>query len=332
MIQLTEIQKVFFQQIKDKLPPNISFVHDISEILEISYDSAYRRIRGEKALSFEELFTLSMNYGISLDTLFNVQSHNVIFNCHAIDPEKLTIKDWLYTVLENMKMIKMSKTKDIIYAAKDPPVFHYWQFPEIGAFKTFLWEKTLLQFPEYEEKLFSLDDYDPEIQKTGEQILAIAATVPVTEIWNEDTFNITLRQMEYYWVSGLFKKKDDVLLLCDRVEKWVRHIQKQVEKGFKFRYGETPEGLPDSYKFYVNDVVLNDNTILVKTDNVTGCFLTFNVLSLLYTTNPYFTGHIEKYFTGLLQKSTLISGTSAKERNRFFNKLLSKIDEFKARM
>ncbi len=63
------VQKELFFRIKGKLPPNISFVHEISESLEISYDSAYRRIRGVKELSISELFRLCNKYGISIDSL-----------------------------------------------------------------------------------------------------------------------------------------------------------------------------------------------------------------------------------------------------------------------
>lgn len=63
------VQKELFFRIKEKLPPNISFVHEISESLEISYDSAYRRIRGVKELSISELFRLCDKYGISIDSL-----------------------------------------------------------------------------------------------------------------------------------------------------------------------------------------------------------------------------------------------------------------------
>jgi len=51
MKKIDSIQEILFQSIKTKLPPNISFVHNLSELLGISYDSAYRRIRGEKELS-----------------------------------------------------------------------------------------------------------------------------------------------------------------------------------------------------------------------------------------------------------------------------------------
>jgi hypothetical protein len=44
------IQKLFFESVRQRLPGNISLVHEISEVLGMSYDSAYRRMRGDKDL------------------------------------------------------------------------------------------------------------------------------------------------------------------------------------------------------------------------------------------------------------------------------------------
>jgi len=57
-----ELQSLLFQQIKEKTHPHLSLVDEISELLEISYDSAYRRIRGEKALSMGELSKVSQHF------------------------------------------------------------------------------------------------------------------------------------------------------------------------------------------------------------------------------------------------------------------------------
>ncbi len=84
-----------------------------------------------------------------------------------------------------------------------------------------------------------------------------------------------------------------------------------------------------SFKMYENEIVLNDNSILVKTPDVSYAYLTFNVLSLLTTTNSTFTGHMENYFRGLIKQSHLISSTGAKERSRFFNKLFQTVEKFK---
>jgi hypothetical protein len=94
-------------------------------------------------------------------------------------------------------------------------------------------------------------------------------------------------------------------------------------------HDQDPVGVEGSFKMYENEVVLNDNSILVKTPDVSYAYLTFNVLSLLMTTNPAFTGYLDKYFSGLIRQSHLISSTGAKERSRFFNKLYQTVEKFK---
>ena len=54
-MESSDAQLRFFQHIKSALPPNISFVDEIAGLLDISNDSAYRRIRADKPISFEEL-------------------------------------------------------------------------------------------------------------------------------------------------------------------------------------------------------------------------------------------------------------------------------------
>jgi len=129
------IQVTLFQIIKEKLPTNVSFVHEISELLGISYDSAYRRIRGEKELSLEELKILCQQYRISLDMLFSVESQNIIFNSLAIGEQGCSFIQWLTTILNEIKDIHSCRQKEIFYSAKDIPIFHFFEFPELFAFK-----------------------------------------------------------------------------------------------------------------------------------------------------------------------------------------------------
>jgi plasmid maintenance system antidote protein VapI len=332
MNQLPNLQQLLFQQIKERLPENLSFVHEIAELLEISYDSAYRRIRGEKELSLEELVKIGSKFGISIDALLNLKGNNVIFRNYSLESSRFVIKDWLTIIQDDMWRIHQAHSKEIIYAAKDPPLFHYFHFPEIAAFKFFFWEKTLFEFPEHEDKRFRIDNLDNEIVEIGQKLLKESITIPTVEIWNEDTFNILFRQIEYYWISGYFDKKDDLLNLLDKLEKWVRHIQKQADHGFKFLYDQPAEGIENSFMMYENEVVLNDNTIFVKVDNLSSVYITYNVLSLLITQEPELCRNVELYMHALMKKSNLISLSGSKARNRFFNKMLFIIEQSKSRL
>ena len=57
-------------------------VDEVADILCISNDSAYRRIRREKPISLEEIQKLSLHYKISLDQFMHLQSDSFIFTGH----------------------------------------------------------------------------------------------------------------------------------------------------------------------------------------------------------------------------------------------------------
>ena len=74
------VQQVFFQHVKANLAAHLSLVDEVADLLNISNDSAYRRIRGEKPLSFEELKSLCSHYRISLDQLFQLNNDSFLFS------------------------------------------------------------------------------------------------------------------------------------------------------------------------------------------------------------------------------------------------------------
>jgi hypothetical protein len=60
------LQHQFFERIKQKLDPHLSLVNEIADVLEVSNDSAYRRLRGETAISLDEAAALAQHFGIAL--------------------------------------------------------------------------------------------------------------------------------------------------------------------------------------------------------------------------------------------------------------------------
>lgn len=325
------IQVTLFQIIKEILPSNVSFVHEISELLGISYDSAYRRIRGEKELALEELKILCQQYHISLDTLFSVESQNIIFNSLAIGEQGCTFIQWLYTILNEIKDIHSCRQKEVFYSAKDIPLFHYFEFPELFAFKIYFWNKVLFTAPGFEQEFFRFDMAD-KVLEVGKQILATYNKIPAVELWNEETFDSLIRQIEFCHVCSYFSGKEDSLKILDKVETMVAHLQNQAEKGFRFLNGTVPEGVDGNYKLYCNEVLLGDNTIFILKDGRAKVFLTYNVINLIVTENSMLCNQVETSLRNLTKKSTLISSTSEKERHRFFNTLFQKIDDLRARI
>ena len=245
MNQQLSLQELLFQSVRTRLAPNVSFVHDLSELLGISYDSAYRRIRGEKELSLEELKTVCLHYGISADALFGHRNSQVIFNSLAIGEAGFDIEQWLQSLLSAIKRIYDTKEREIIYAAKDIPVFYYFEFPEIAAFKIYFWNKALIPAGGYENRKLTLEVQE-NLYETGRLLLSRYIRIPTSEIWSEETIASILRQIEYCFISGFFEHTEDVFKLCDVLETWLGHVQRQAEQGFQFLYGSEPEGIPEA--------------------------------------------------------------------------------------
>jgi hypothetical protein len=75
-----QAQKRFLDEVKRKIPGNVSLAEVIADDLNISNDSAYRRIRGDTHLTLAECVVLCSKYNVSLDSLFENSASHIMFN------------------------------------------------------------------------------------------------------------------------------------------------------------------------------------------------------------------------------------------------------------
>lgn len=322
------IQQALFQQVKDQLPSHLSFVDEISDLLEISNDSAYRRIRGEKELSLKETQKVCCHFKISFDTFINNTSDVIPFYQVSFKEEEFNLKKYLNTMLDNLTLASKADEKEIIYVTNDLTIFQLFQIPELATFKLYFWGKTGMGFSRFEDVLFSMDLFK-EMHETIEKIAKLYVKIPTIEIIGEDSINSLLLQVKYNLVSGFFKKKEDALLLCDKYSELVRHFQKQSELGYKFLYGTKPAGIEGNYTLYYNEIMIVDGIILLRIDDNRISYITTNPMNYIHTTNSNFYETNYNWIKNLIKKSVLISSTSEKERNRFFLRAQKKISDLK---
>ncbi len=324
-----ELQQQLFRAVKNKIGPSLSAADEIAGLLDISVDSAYRRMRGEITVNLEELHLLCNHYHISLDKLMNVDTGAFLFEGNFLDTNNFRFDAYLKGVMHSLAYIKSSNGSEFFYLCKDSPMFHHFYFREFAAFKHYFWMSTLLFFPEFRNKKISLDDYPEEYFSIGEKILEIYDQVDSVEIWNIESLNGTLRQIDYYKQSGLFKSEVDILRVYEAIEKMLDHLEKQAELGFKFKYGD-PEKKPlGRYRMYFNEVVLGDNQMLAVMDGSKIAYVPHSAANYMATRDMAFCDHFHQYLQNLMRRSTLISETSEKERSRFFRIIRDKIEHRK---
>jgi plasmid maintenance system antidote protein VapI len=322
-------QEFLFQRIKEILPPHASLVDTVAEILHVSSDSAYRRIRGDTPVVLDEARELCRHFKLSLDQILNVQGGSTLFQNVRIDLKNYSYEKYLTDIIKQINYIGSFIQKEIIYMSKDMPLFHNFYFKPLIAFRYFFWMKNIIQHPDFQERNFDLNCVSPEIEKLSRELGMAYNKVPSVEIWNTESINSAILQIEFYKESGYFASAADIKTVYESLEETLVHLKNQAEYGRKFMPEENPESKKDNVKYFYNRVILGDNTIMVLTDRVKTVFINYDVLNYMFTRDETFCNPCYEDMQRMMKKSTLISQTSEKQRNIFFNIMLSKIRERK---
>ena len=325
MKTVTEMQAEIFRHIKNKIAVGASLADEIAAALNVSADSAYRRIKGEKGLSFDELHALCQRYQLSLDTLFDRKTDSIPFHGKFVDPALFRFEDYLAAVVQQVSYMASFKRRSMYYLCKDIPLFHHYQFKELAAFKYYFWHKTLLQSPEFVNKKISLASYSDDIYTLGKKALDIYNTLDSYEIWNMESLNGTLRQVEFYQDTDAFETSEDLLKIYESLERLFTHLETQAESGYKFDSNDPDKKRLAGIEMYFNEVVIGDNSILALLDDSRICFLTHTGMNFMMTRDIDFCENMYSYYQNLMRKSTLISSVSQWDRSRFFKVLRNRI-------
>jgi hypothetical protein len=326
-VNAVELQTAFLKQIKNQLPSHLAFVDAIAEQLNLSNDSAYRRIRGEKHLTFDEIQILAAHYKISLDSFLHLQNDSLIFWGKNIDRNEFDFENYLQGIVSQLEFFLPAKEKQMYILNKDIPIFHHFMFPELAAFKCYFWSRYDLDYPTFNKDQFLIEDFIDIFNNTGKKISDLYLQIPSVEIWNLDCINTTIRQIDYYRETRIFKSQQDIETVYDCLEKLVDHIELQVEYGYKFPPGKPVQENKVKYSVYINEFILGDNTIMVEMDGEKMVFLNHNVINYMMTNNKEFINYTFETLKMLLKKSMLISEISERDRQSFFHNLRERIHE-----
>jgi hypothetical protein len=322
--KIDNIQTRLFEQISKILPVSISLVDELTEVLNISADSVYRRLKGETALSIHEMELLCNMYRISFDSLCKYAGNSVTFDFSPMISQE-NYKNYLLYILHDLEIVKKRGGR-IIYAGEDIPLFHNFVFPKLAKFKLFYWMKSIMNIELLQGVKYNSELVDNEILRIGTELYDLYVHIPSIEIWTEVTPVSLFKQIEFFWESGIFQTKEDALAICDVVKEEFALLEKESEAGHKFDSKQNPVTGENNYLFYWSEIEIGNNCILTDIEGEKTVYLAFNTFNKLTTRNKFFCEEIDKWLKNLIKKSNLISGISEKQRYRFFKKLNESLD------
>ncbi len=166
-----QLQQELFAEIKRKIGEQGSVADEVAKLLDISSDSAYRRMRGEKAISFDEVYKICNHYKISLGELMDIKTGGMLFHGNILDKKDFRFDAYMRSVVTAMAYMNSFQKKEFYSMCKDMLMFHHFHIREIAAFKWFFWIKTYFDFPEFARKKFRYSDYDDELFEMAQKAL-----------------------------------------------------------------------------------------------------------------------------------------------------------------
>lgn len=316
------IQEVFLDHLKSLIPSSTSLAIELSDQLNISMDSAYRRIRGETPLSLAEAFKLAEAYNISLSSLSPAAEGVVQFNYLKMSGTIESMEQYLERLLSNLKRIRGAGDATIYYCGQDVPLFHNLRYNYLARFKIFYWMRSIMNQGEMTSEKLGEDTIPARLIDLCEAIFEEYRHINSKELWSTSSLHSTLRQLKYYWESGLLDSDAFGNKVLNDVRSLLSDIEQMATHGWKDTHSEVGK-----YEFYASEVELTTNCAMAEMAGVKAVFLGHHTFNMLETVHESYSEQTSIWFKNMMSKATLISSVAEKYRYQFFQDGRKKIEE-----
>lgn len=296
----------------NNLPKGKSLNDTISDVLDISYDAAHRRASGKSKFSLEEGTQLAKHFGLSLDKLFGTNQKDIV----AVEKTLLIanekdLEDYYKKSYTEISSIPNKDKCNILYSAKDIPLFYTLNNEILCKFKAFVWLKIL--DPKF--KNLSYTDYIPKptLLKGAKKLGSLYALFKRTEIWDITTINSLLKQIHFYFLSQQLPY-NEALEITKELHLLINDIEQKLVKN------------DPNILLYHNELLLMNNSVLIKSNHTTHLYIPFTMLSYYRTNDKHTCQQAEDFLIKQLSNSKLLNTSGEKEQKTFFHKIYTKIN------
>lgn len=215
--------------IRKHVPKNQKIVNYLMELLDLSKESSYRRMRGEKGFTMEEIYQIAQNLNLSIDEIVGVGTNERVFFDLQADTSSDPIHAFLVMLQQNnqiMKQMIKAEYAETITAQNRLSVITHMPYGNI--FK-FLYYRYLYQIHEVPLNFYYSDLVIPsEIEELREEYNYYSPQIKnITYILDNSIFPKIIKEILYYYRRNLISKDElismqqDLFTLVDATERMV---------------------------------------------------------------------------------------------------------------
>lgn len=298
------------QKILNYIPKELKPVQYLVDLLDISNESVYRRMKGEVSFSFDEIIKLSHELGFSVDELISEDGTIASFEllANGTTSRSDTFLNILKLVKEHLNEVALADSTETINAWNHLPPMFLVKCDHLFKFRYFKW---LHQGGEIPSNTMYSDIIVPsEILSLKEQLISdIKTSRNVISIIGPNIFLNLIKEIQYYSIRRLITDqekadlKEDLLKMIDIIEKLVQD-------------GEFNEAGKISY--YLSALDIETNNIHVQYDDKEVCIFWVVSVPPVFISNKEACLIQKKWLESLKRYSTLITSSNELMQSEFF--------------
>jgi hypothetical protein len=312
-------RNLLMTKILKNIPQNIKPVEYLVDLLQISKESAYRRMRGDIPFSFDEIATLSLELEFSIDEIIERNGNKISFNLYSEqrnDPVRsyLDILDQRNKQLNNLLQAK--EVESLMVVNHISPTYSVF-FDNLFKFSYYKW---LHQSNESSLKFrFSDVKIPEELARLQKKIKINASNCNnATFILDPDVFFNLIKEIQYYYKRKLLNE-DELQILKKEMSDYIDMLEQITQTG--------SFGAGGQFNIYLLSINTDAHSSYFRLDDKQLSHFYIYSTEPIVVTNPMVCSIHKKWIESMKKYATLITQSNEMLQTKFFDLQRTYINE-----
>ncbi len=324
-------QHVFLGRLAKRFSSRSEMVRQVSGVLHVGRDAVYRRMRGDTALTADEMMLLSETFRLKLEAETEVGEVPKLRYPSTRNPIK-TEFDHFANLEKQVAELKRLSGASIDLASPELPMYYEMSTPLLCKFKTFTHGITSWDIDKWKNAEFTPDLISDQIYVSANQMIQDHYRLPTREIWSVGLLDVTLRQINYMVQVGRLRRREHIEQLFDELLRIVDHLERMTRSGKRFPMGEDPQENSPSFRVYHNELSNTNNIVLIQTKMATFVFTSLVYPNYIVATDDRLCNEVEHWFENLVAYGNPLHADAGKYAGPYFLHLRKQIEQYRSRV
>ncbi|MEN9918509.1 MAG: hypothetical protein RL662_945 [Bacteroidota bacterium] len=317
-MNLNEVNTLFIDKVKSKIRGSV--VETIEDILSLSKEAIYRRLRGDVIFSYPEAVLLAQKLDISLDEL-NFQNseefHFKISKASKLLGEEAYV-DYITMGVSDLSPYLKDVSSHLHFVGSGIPLSLVLKYNSLSKFRYFKWHHENRGL-EINKSKFSQTIMPAELYELAEVFLVQLRQINTTLILSDKMCEFYLRDLKHFILLGLVDQVD-IDLIRDELHKMIDEFEGIVASG-TYKNGA-------KVSVYLTDINIDSTFGYFDSQDLSFAFSKMFGMNYATTRSKKVTRMYRDALDDLKDYGTLISQSGATVRSGFFNEQHRLIDDF----